>query len=212
MLAGGIFLFLSVANSIQAQAFREGNLLVSAGYGFGNSGASFFSDLNDLDNYKLRPLGPFLLKAETAVSDKVGLGINIAYLNSVATFNYRALDDNAEEHTYEARVGTNAYSILGRVNFHLGKSDDMDFYLGFGAGYRGRFTNTSDDQPTGDYGFTINNNLTNVGFETTVGLRYYVKPRLGLFFEGGFAKAPLQLGLSYKFGSSGSADPAPATP
>jgi hypothetical protein len=196
----GVFLFISAAAPCSAQYFKKGTVLVSAGYGFGNIGAAFFSDLSKLDNYRLRPLGPLLLKGEVAVSDKVSLGINTVYLRSTATFNYLALDSEAMTHTYEARIRTHAYSILGRVNFHFLSAKNIDPYWGFGAGYRGRSTNVTDDQPDGDYGFKINNTITSLAFETTIGMRYYPTPRLGIYGEFGIAKAPVQIGMTYRFG------------
>ena len=83
------------------------------------------------------------------------------------------------------------------MNIHFGVKEKLDPYWGIAAGYRiASYTQTSTDP---DYDFESFTSPLNVGFETTLGLRYYFTDNIGVYGEIGLAQSVLQLGLAVKF-------------
>jgi hypothetical protein len=186
-VALGIFL---AAPSMFAQSFEKGNVIITAGYGFGNLSKVLFKAYADNTGYKASSIGPAFGKVEFAVSDKVGIGLNFAHIGVDA--NYQ-INDN-----YQGNISFKNTSVLGRINLHFANSEKLDAYWGAGLGYRfGRWKHTDNDPGT-----EVDGEIPSIipfGFETTVGVRYFFIPNLGVYAELGIAKAPIQFGLSAKF-------------
>lgn len=197
--AAAVMMTTAGISNVQAQSYEQGNILVSAGYGFGNLGKAIFKTLKNEPGYSFSSIGPVFVKGEYAASDNVGLGLNIAYLGMNVGLDYTNIDQNGELQTYHADLKSTGYSILGRVNFHFANGDKIDPYVGVGAGFRSGSLNSTDNDPNDDYNFSYKT-LIPIGFETTLGVRYYVIDMLGIYAEIGLAKAPIQLGLTYKLG------------
>lgn len=186
---------------VKAQSFGQGSMLVSAGYGFGNFTQSLFSAYSNEAGFKYSSFGPVFVKGEYGVSDHIGLGLNIAYMGASVSYNYDVpgLDQNLNSivNTYEAKWAHTAYSVLARMNIHFANSEKLDPYFGVGVGYR----SSSDVWSTTQANATTLTmpTLIPVGFETTLGLRYYPTEHLGVYVEAGGAKAIVQGGLTFKF-------------
>jgi len=178
-----------------AQAFTDGSNAISVGYGFGSLGAAFYKTLlSSSDNVKTSNLGPVYLKYERGVTDHIGIGLNIAYAANKASSDYIGYDDNFNEVTYTESLTRTTLSVLARLNYHIGHSDKFDPYVGAGIGYRNASWKFKSTDP--NYGnFTIPSFLP-LGFELTVGARYYFTPNIGLYAEVGAAKSVAQLGVT----------------
>lgn len=183
---------------VNANAQLEGSSSVHAGYGIGNFVQSIFSLYEDTyDEYSFSSTGPFFLKYEYGVNDKVTLGLNIAYV--AAEMSYK--DNNylvGGVIPYEETVDWNSMSFLARVNFHFGSSDRLDPFWGFGFGYRTANWTYDNNDPT----YEAADDLSTVfplGFEATIGARYYFIDNLGIYAETGIAKAVFQFGASARF-------------
>ncbi|QHT66142.1 outer membrane beta-barrel protein [Rhodocytophaga rosea] len=173
-----------------AQSFEKGNVIITAGYGFGNLSKALFKTYSNNTGYKSSSIGPAFGKVEFAVSDKVGIGLNFAHIGVDA--NYK-MDDN-----YEGNINFKNTSVLGRINLHFANSEKFDAYWGAGLGYRfGGWKHTDNDPNTVSDGEIPT--MIPFGFETTVGVRYFFIKNLGVYAELGIAKAPIQFGLSAKF-------------
>lgn len=192
LLTIGLIFGLFNVNKSNAQAFKMNQNSISVGYGFGTIIGSVLNDIADQTNYHVSYTGPLYFKFENAVSEKVGFGINFAYAQYVASYNYYSGIDYTETDTYTT------YSILGRINFHFGSSEKFDPYFGFGVGYRNGEFKYSTTDPNGprdsNYSFPFP-----FGFETTIGSRLYFSENIGMYVEFGAAKSVLQLGLTAKF-------------
>ena len=199
IVAAFVLMTASVTN-LRAQSFEQGNILVSAGYGFANFSKALFKAGEGAPGYEFKSFGPVFVKGEYAASDNVGIGINFAYLGMNAKLNYEGIDSMGNTATYQAEIGHNGYSILGRVNFHFANGDMIDPYFGLGVGYRGGNWSFSDTDPDGDYSGIAAAGVFPFGFETTLGLRFYVIDMLGIYSEVGLAKGLVQVGLTYKIG------------
>src|SRR3990172_9586622 len=92
-----------------------------------------------------------------------------------------------EEKEYEEGWDVTSISFLARLNVHFATTEKLDAYWGAGAGYK--LTNWKWHS---DYINSVEGSLSNpipVGFETTVGLRYYVVDPVALYMEMGIAKS-----------------------
>ncbi len=176
-------------------AFGQGKIIISAGYGLGISG-TYFRLLESEANYQARFLGPIAAKFEYGASDKMGMGISFNYRSFDVSYNESGSQDTLS--LYTSGYKGSQFSILARMNIHFGTTEKMDWYWGLGLGYRGgsRTFYTSDPYGSSDYSFK---NLIPIGFETTIGMRYYFTDNIGIYMEAGLAKALLQGGLAVKF-------------
>lgn len=183
----------------KASAFGEGKSIISIGYGFPNLGKSLFKTWESYSDYKVTGFGPMHVKYEYGVSDKIGIGASVNIVNFKVAWTdipYSSLDSTAN---YEHRVKSSAYSILARMNIHFATQAKIDPYWGFGLGYSGRkYTYETDDPNYPEDNFSLTN-LIPLGFETTIGCRFYFTDNIGAYIETGFSKSIIQGGLVAKF-------------
>jgi hypothetical protein len=181
---------VAASQSIFAQAFEKGNVIVSAGYGFGNLSKALFKTYSDNTGYKASGFGPAFGKVEFAVSDKIGIGLNVAHIGINAQYDI--------DNEYQGQIDWKNTSVLGRINIHFANSEKFDAYWGAGLGYKFGSWKFSDNDPDSNIDGSIPT-IIPFGFETTVGVRYMFIKNLGAYAELGIAKAPVQFGLSAKF-------------
>ncbi|HRH66932.1 MAG TPA: hypothetical protein PLU53_11585 [Bacteroidia bacterium] len=187
--------YLSIQD-VKAQAFVEGNNSINVGYGFGTVVGTLFNSYKDYNEYSFSTLGPLFLKYEHAVNDKIGIGLNVAYAKWELSYRYNGYSN--QEFTEKDSYTT--YSILGRFNLHFGHMDKFDPYWGFGLGFRNANLKFSSSDPNGPKDTDISNPIPiPLGFETTIGARYYFSDNFGIYAEAGFAKAVTQAGLTFRF-------------
>ena len=179
-------------------AFQEGKIVITAGYGFPNWGKSLLNAFNTYDDYKVSGFGPLHFRGEYGLSDKIGLGLSINYVSFAASWiDNTTIGVNGNIIPYSYKVTVTSLSALARMNIHFATSEKLDPFWGIGVGYR-----------TGGYHFTSNDpdvsaqkigNIIPVGFETTIGLRYYFTDNIGAYVEMGLAKSLIQAGLAVAF-------------
>lgn len=142
-------------------AFNQNKIYFSLGYG-----APWLGSLAST------VIGPIYGKAEFAISNSIGIGLNLAYANNSDPTN---------------RMST--ISALGRFNFHaLPKSEFADLYMGLGIGYR-YFNENNKFNGIRNYPF---------GMDLTLGFRVIITNNIGAYGEIGIAKSPFQIGISYR--------------
>jgi len=191
--ASTIVFCLMLSSLVKAQSVVPGSLTFSAGYGFPSVAKTAFN-LIEGDNINSSFYGPFFGKAEFALNETVGFGVNFAYASGSAT--YMTQDNEIDTLFYNSGVNYKAFSILARFNFHFGNSDRFDPYAGIGLGYRNNnYSYTGgdpDSQPTDINGFF------HMGADLTIGARMYLTNNIGIYAEVGVAKTPIQVGLVVK--------------
>ncbi len=183
--------FAMFTGAVNAQSFEKGKVIISGGYGFGNLTKALFKTYQDEAGYKATSLGPIFGKFEYAVSDKIGIGVNVAHIGVGVSY-----DVETSEGVSQNKFKWNNTSVLARLNLHFAKSEKLDAYWGAGLGYRfgGMKWESQTDDTSAEFPF-----VNPFGFETTIGVRYYFIPNLGVYAEAGIAKAPIQFGLSAAF-------------
>ena len=186
--------FVSNSKSISAQLFQQENHNISIGYGAGNFAQSIMEDAIYNDNTTtFKSLGPLFVKYEYAIDPHVGIGVNFAYMkNTISGLN----DQNAK-----AELSRSTYSILARVNFHMGESKVVDPYIGIGIGVRqvNWEYKDGDNDPNNDGDFWDDEltDLFPLGMDLTIGVRVHPVPEVGFYLEIGAAKGIIQGGLSF---------------
>ncbi len=171
-------------------AFEQGCVVITAGYGWPNLGKAVIEALisDSATNVKSTGLGPIHFKAEYGLSDGVGMGVSVNYINFGVSF---------FELPYDYDYSRSSLSILARINFHFGTTDQLDPYFGVGAGYRQASWKFKSTDP--NYQEESIPGFSPFGFETTIGLRYYFTEGFGIYTEIGIAKSVIQGGLAVKF-------------
>jgi opacity protein-like surface antigen len=199
IMTAAVFL-VAASHKAEAQSFEKGNVLIGAGYGFGNFLKTGLKIFKPLPGYSFSSLGPIYGKVEYGVSDNIGLGINFAYVTHHAKWTF---NNPTTGNPYTAHIDRIGYSANARLNYHFANGEKIDPYVGVGMGYRSAIWDIGDDDAQYDpedlVTFMANNqSKASVGFETTVGVRYYPIPTLGIFGEVGMAKSFLQFGVNYR--------------
>lgn len=185
------------SQNVKAQAFEEGNIIVSAGYGFPNLVGTLFSVYETYAGYNISSFGPLYFKGEYAVTDNIGVGLALGFSSTTIEYNRESFDAQGDAVTYVDGYTYASSNYLVRVNYHFGDSDKFDPYCGVGMGYRSsksEFTSTEPGYVSTDLDFPFP-----FGFETTFGTRYYFTDNIGAYAEVGFAKSIFQIGISAKF-------------
>ena len=183
--------------------YYMGQVNISLGYGYPNLIGSVFEFYETNDGYNATSLGPMYLKGEYGITDRIGLGLSIAYAANKVTYtstytDYDSLGNPIEE-DYEYEIKRTTLSVLGRVNFHFGDFEKFDPYFGVGMGYRNANWTFTSTQP----GYENSTELASFlpfGFDFTVGARYYFNDFIGVYAELGIAKSPVQAGVCCRFG------------
>lgn len=177
-----------------AGAFGEGKMAISVGYGFsGGLARTLLRTYEDEVGYSFSSFGPVHFRGEYGLSDNVGLVLSINHNSWKATWTH--MNSNTTT-IYQDEFKHSVTSILARINIHFGVTERLDPYWGIGAGYRipvNDFTST-------DIGYdTSFNSPFKVGFETTLGTRYYFTEGFGIYGELGLCQSIIQGGLVVSF-------------
>ncbi len=176
-------------------SFKEGTQIITLGYGFPNWLAiPAFADRNYVPS---KNIGPLHFKWEYGLSNYIGFAVGVNYssvtitnFNNNYNFPYPPSSSSYEIHDYTAT------SILARLNFHFGITDKLDPYFGLGTGYRA--SSDVEHYTTGSSSTTYYGRIP-IGFETTIGARYYVANSTAIYLEMGIAQSFMQFGLTLKF-------------
>lgn len=178
-------------------AWGEGKIAISIGYGFPNLGKTFFKIYENEANYKATGAGPIHFRGEYGLTDKIGFGLSVNYISYGAEWTGEDYDINNNLVTYKYDFSYSSISIMPRMNLHFGTSEKVDPYWGIAAGYNIKNYSFTSTDP--DFIETNTPGLFPIGFETTIGLRYYFTPNIGAYAEFGLAKSIIQGGLAIAF-------------
>lgn len=188
--------------SASAQAFDDGTNVVSIGFGLpaskrvvGDIKDFYYNDKNIKSEYKLTNIGTLVLKYEHGLHKYFGLGLNMEYSASKASFKYQNINTGPE---YAAAVKRNIIGGFLRFNAHY-PLEKIDIYGGAGLGY----LYTMDKYTTTNPNATIDKNqstkIFDFDYQLTLGARFMIKDNIGMFFEAGRATTICQLGIAFKF-------------
>jgi outer membrane protein len=186
-------------------AFQKGGSSISLGYGFLSPYKSLFKLSNGIlgggstgVSAKFSSLGPIGVTYEYGASEKIGVGLQVAYstLKNVETTKdgISAGKDRIET------LKLTQISAIARVNYHFGSSSKFDPYAGLGLGY-GNFKFTSEDNdPNPLFTGTKISVPGAFGITGQLGAKYYFSSSIGAYAEIGYlAGSFAQIGITAKF-------------
>lgn len=219
-LAFTLLLFTNAFTSAQ-NAFKKGDHVMTFGYGFPSYYATFIQqDMEDTEreiksrivrsgsgsfSYSRRNLGPFFLKYDLGISNKLGLGIVLAYCNPTVTETLTYTDyfyGSGKE--YHQSVIRDIRSLTGalKLNYHFGERRKFDPYVGIGIGFTNLVVMDSytTDEPNVLFSSPPVQRSLHPYLGATLGLRAYITSQLGIYGELGWEKwALMQAGITLKF-------------
>ena len=184
-----------------AQIFEQDKSYVSIGYGFGTLigaiAATITANIND-ERYTYSITGPLYAKYEYGITEKFGIGVNLAFVQFKFNYKYQEYDPSTGLNvTYTETDTYSSFSGLIRANWHFRPREKIDPYFGFGLGYRTSNWKHVSNDPTDqyeDFEFPIP-----FGFEATFGLRIKLTKNFHVYTEAGMAKSAIQFGFTQKF-------------
>ena len=155
-------------------------------------------------DYSIKGKGPFHFKVEYRPNWWLGVGLNVNH--SSYTINY-TMDNylNTSTGTYMpnsivVKNTSTAFNVRGNLHLlnpkHYGPQGDI--YWGIGLGFKASKLKVSPQYSENSPKFSLPN-LLPIGFETTLGVKYYLTPNIGAYAELGFAKSIIQIGATAAF-------------
>jgi opacity protein-like surface antigen len=195
-LSLGIFTAVALffgANQHAAAQVETGSILIDTYYGFPNIGKQVFSVLaSDSSTIGSRAtgVGPLGIRFEYMVADKIGVGVDFNYLSN--GFEYDYILDNT---TYTATYKKTKLRVMARLNYHFVQTEQVDSYVGFGAGYKHKINTFSSTNPA-DFEDNLESNFQLLPFSARicVGTRFFFTDNLGVNLELGAGGGPLLSG------------------
>lgn len=193
-----VLVLIGSFNVSKAQELAQGSAVFSIGHGFVAPANTVFKGLAEGlasdtllggDAISFRNLGPYYLKGEYMLSDKAGLGLNLAYISNKATWNDEVLG-------YNYSAIRNNLSVMARLNYYLQSTENFELYGGLGAGLRvGGWKLASEDPNFVNIPSTV---AIPLALEATLGFRVYPITNLAIYGELGLSKGLAQFGVAYR--------------
>jgi opacity protein-like surface antigen len=208
-LLGAALICVSYLNAQSPVA--QGNFIFDPYIGFPQSNATRSEPVGS-SNYKLN--GGFLSfggRAEYMLADKFGIGLDINYVKSGSNYDLTTVDtlyssstgslDSIVTSTYNWDYTAKKTRMMVRFNYHFVQNDQIDAYVGFGAGYKAVSRIATIEDPNGSSnGLDQDKALIPIAFRIAVGTRIYFTQNIGAMVEIGLGGGGImQFGLSAKF-------------
>lgn len=201
-----IFFFWSYL--IFGQAIEEQNLIVEAGYGYPaikpiSMSYLIFNNHGGAIEYesKEKKYGPFYLKSEFMVSDKIGVTGAIHY-SQFYTYEDRTFEEydystgqfNTKSYYYEERI--HHWRIAMGINIHVLRTERADSFIGLRAGTKKYYSKFNTNDPT--YNDYFEPFVFPYAFRIHYGVRYFLTDYWALHIELGLGGPIVSFGLTYK--------------
>lgn len=180
--------------SVESKAqIGKGSTMVDVYYGYSLAGSVWkLAEIDDAINTNYTGVGPVGIRFEYMVSDLIGLGIDANYRSNEfsQTYDYSGT-------TYEDTYSAKQTRIMGRMNFHVATTEVVDYYFGFGLGYK---LSDRSFESTDLNAISVDFPSVPVAFRMSTGLRYFFTDNIGAHFEVGIGGGSIATGgLSFKF-------------
>ncbi|MBN2746177.1 MAG: hypothetical protein JXR34_05575, partial [Bacteroidales bacterium] len=183
----------SLAFGSDFKSLEEGSLLISAGYGALNYFKNGIRQNIEVIDDNTTGLGPLHGKIEYMLTKTLGSALLI---NHVETNGNVVYDDGLGK-PYTVTLHHKSTSIIYRLNWHFYNEDGLDLFIGGGLGYRfGKYNYATSYSKYSPPLLTFVH--FPIGFEFSVGFRYFISNHFGFYSEIGITKSILQTGLTYK--------------
>jgi outer membrane protein W len=190
------FIIISTCFSSKAQFFEKDLNFVSAGYGLGLGYGRLLNAYQGYDGYKFSGFGPVALSFERAVTDNVGIGLQLGYSSYGGTWNQSSYLGSSYDYKYK----WSTLSIMARGAYHFNvRNRNFDPYIGVGIGYRKYSYKYTSTDPT--FNETTSDITLGVplAYQLFVGARYMFNDNFGAYIEAGYGLSVLNAGITLSF-------------
>lgn len=181
----------------KSKGITEGTILIDGYYGYGDLYNAVFKALSSDGAGKFSSIGPVGFRGEYLLSDKIGIGIDVAFSQAKIVSTYQDLDSTGKMATYTDNLKTSKIGGMVTFNYHFINNKKFDAFFVTGVGYGNRSTSFSSNY-LGVVTPTINSVLP-VAARVGVGFRYFFTDNLGLQLGLGIGQGGMtNAGLTYK--------------
>lgn len=193
----------------QVGVMAKGDYAVNAYYGINVftsiAKAAYQNSTSNQSNFTIKGMGPVGANFEYMVTDEVGMGLDMYYANTTASWQgdiTKQVKDasgyyNDVTNTYNYKVSIPRYGVLLRCNVHFIKDEHFDGYGIVGMGYKNNSFVFKTDDP--DFIGQRVGGLLPLGFKLGLGFRYFFNDFVGLHTELALGSPILGGGMSFKF-------------
>lgn len=193
-------LLFGMSNTANAQV-EQGSFMIDPYVGFPthNMWWSQIVDLDGTTNFSTAgsPVS-FGGRLEYMVADNFGLGIDGNYAIAGFKYNEDRVDTSGVVVNGEYKYTAKRLRIMLRANYHFVQTENLDVFVGFGAGYKST-TRTATWNGSDDGEGSITGSLIPIATRIALGGRYYFHPNIGMCWELGVGGGGiLQAGLAVK--------------
>ncbi|HET6226796.1 MAG TPA: outer membrane beta-barrel protein [Bacteroidia bacterium] len=195
-----LVLFLFINSNSSAQAFDDGANVIYLGFGLPPSKRitnefNVYKNNNNFYDFKLKNYGTGVLKYERGLHKYFGLGLNLEYSASRVNYKY---GDVVEPAKYIVDIKSKIIGGFVKFNGHFPVGQKLDFYGGVGLGYLYTINNYADTNPNKSAEVKQRETILDFDYQLTLGARFMIKDKIGLFAEVGRATTLFQFGLAFK--------------
>jgi opacity protein-like surface antigen len=177
---------------------------ISLGYGFPNFAqySDFVKSYESQPGFESGGLGPIHLKFEYRYNNRIGLGLNVNYMDYHFQYVGLAFDPQLGSVPNVITIKSFGSAFNLRVNYYFNGKNEKDrkteFYCGMGAGYNWTEFNVTSQYDEFTPVITFSD-LYKLGLELTAGCRFKFTKNIAAYTEIGYAKSILQFGLTGSF-------------
>lgn len=183
------------------KSHEKGQIHFNYGYGQPRMDKKLFEYQKDSTDFRVVGIGPFFWRMEYGLSRKLSVALSCSWIMYKADWK-RQRPDPKWGFDLPFVYGTTAQDIAAnlRFNYHFFVTKEWDLYVGGGAGYNyftnKDFTTYGPDDTTFNAQFKI---PYPIGYEMSMGVRYYFLTRTAIYLEAGIGKSLIQGGFTFKF-------------
>ncbi|MBI9069536.1 MAG: hypothetical protein JEZ09_19725 [Salinivirgaceae bacterium] len=193
IIALAIASFSLIGIESQAQ-IEKGDVLFEGYYGY-SLAKGFWSSMEREDaldiNYS--GFGPVGARFEYRAAEKLSLGLDVNYRVFEFSQDYEDMDNVV----YSSKYTSEQLRVMARMNFHFINEEHLDYYMGWGVGYK---YSVKDFSSNDDSNIEVEwPNIFPVAFRVSTGVRYFFTENLGLHGEVGIGGGSFfNGGITYK--------------
>lgn len=191
---------LGINNTTSAQGVEKGNIIINPYIGFPTGNAWLGNTANEV-NFETKGLPiSYGGRFEYMLADNFGLGLDVNYV--ISGYEYTLEDYQTNSTTGLSEDAVYSYTAkklraMARINYHFSKTDNLDLYIGLGAGYKSvsrEFKVDIDD----DYDESFSA-LVPIAVRAAFGGKYFFSDFIGGSFELGIGGGGIiQVGVAVK--------------
>lgn len=190
-------LFL-VSAPVFSQSVEKGKIDIEPYVGFPNLSNIVLKNIKRIHDSELNSTGPFGIKVDYFLKDKLTLGVNFIYNSysikgQVDSVNTSGVVDS----TYFIQVNMQRFRFHANVKYHFFVGEKVDTYVGFGLGLNSRKYAIDSSYPNLDKQ-SLFATLVPVSARFDLGVRYFFTKNIGLNFEMGIGGPIMSAGLTVK--------------